>query len=58
VEKEGLTIAEHENVQLIKDHFAAFGRGDIQSALRIEELQTPFQVPWLSGKTVEIIWTA
>ncbi len=51
-------MAEHENVQLIKDHFAAFGRGDIQSALRIEKLQTPFQVPWLSGKTVEIIWTA
>ena len=24
----------------------------------VEKLQTPFQVPWLSGKTVEIIWTA
>jgi hypothetical protein len=24
----------------------------------VEKLQTPFQVPWLFGKTVEIIWTA
>ena len=24
----------------------------------IEKLQKPFKVPWLSGKTVEIVWTA
>jgi len=24
----------------------------------VEKLQKPFQVPWLSGKTVEIVWTA
>jgi transposase len=24
----------------------------------VEKLQRPFKVPWLSGKTVEIIWTA
>jgi len=24
----------------------------------VEKLQNPFQVPWLSGKTVEIVWTA
>ena len=24
----------------------------------VEKLQKSFQVPWLSGKTVEIIWTA
>ena len=24
----------------------------------VEKLQKPFKVPWLSGKTVEIIWTA
>ncbi len=24
----------------------------------VEKLQIPFEVPWLSGKTLEIIWTA
>jgi hypothetical protein len=24
----------------------------------VEKLQKPFRVPWLSGKTVEIVWTA
>ncbi len=24
----------------------------------VEKLQTPFTVPWLDGKTVEIVWTA
>ena len=24
----------------------------------VEKLQKPFKVPWLSGKTVEIVWTA
>ena len=24
----------------------------------VDKLQKPFQVPWLSGKTVEIVWTA
>jgi transposase len=24
----------------------------------VEKLQTPFQVPWLNGKSIEILWTA
>ena len=24
----------------------------------LKKLQTPFSVPWLDGKTIEIIWTA
>jgi len=24
----------------------------------VEKLQKPFKVPWLSDKTVEIVWTA
>lgn len=26
--------------------------------LEIDKLKTPFKVPWLNGKTVEIVWTA
>ena len=33
-------------------------RAHIPVLREVEKLQTPFQVPWLSGKTVEIIWTA
>jgi hypothetical protein len=24
----------------------------------VKKLQTPFAVPWLDGKTIEIVWTA
>jgi hypothetical protein len=26
--------------------------------LGIEKLQTPISIPWLEGRTVEIVWTA
>jgi hypothetical protein len=33
-------------------------RGHTPILKEVEKLQTPFQVPWLEGRTIEIIWTA
>ncbi len=38
-------MTEHENVQLIKEHFAAFGQGDIQRALSIVAENVDWQSP-------------
>lgn len=32
-------------------------RGHTPILKEVEKLQTPFQVPWLEGKTIEIVWT-
>ena len=26
--------------------------------LEVEKLQVPFNIPWLNGKSVEIVWTS
>lgn len=33
-------------------------RGHTPVLLGVEKLQSPFRVPWLNGKSIEIIWTA
>jgi transposase len=33
-------------------------RGHTPILKEVEKLQTPFQVPWLEGRTIEIVWTA
>lgn len=48
-------------VQDSKSNTILYTRADIlrnKEAKEVEKLQKPFQVPWLSGKTVEIVWTA
>jgi ketosteroid isomerase-like protein len=49
-------MTEHENIQLIKEHFAAFGRGDIQSALSIVEKSVDWQSPVTQTQSEEITW--
>ena len=38
-------MMEHDNIQLIKEHFVAFWRGDIQGALNIVALNVDWQSP-------------
>ena len=49
-------MTEHENIQLIKEHFAAFGRGDIQSALSIVAKNVDWQSPVTQTQSEEITW--
>jgi len=47
---------EHENVQLIKEHFAAFGRGDVGGALALVAEDVDWQSPVTRSYPVEITW--
>jgi len=51
-------MIEHENVQIIKGHFAAFGRGDLQSALSIVAENVDWQSPVTRTQAEEITWAA
>jgi ketosteroid isomerase-like protein len=51
-------MAEHENVRLIKEHFAAFGRGDVKSALGIVAENVDWQSPVTRSQPEEITWAA
>ena len=51
-------MMEHDNIQLIKEHFAAFGRGDIQSALSIVDDNVDWQSPVTRTHPEEITWAA
>ena len=45
-----------ENIQLIKEHFAAFGRGDIQSAMKMVAEDVDWQSPVSRTQPKEITW--
>jgi ketosteroid isomerase-like protein len=49
---------EHENVQLVKDHFAAFGHGDLQSALTVVAEDVDWQSPATRTYPAEITWAS
>ena len=49
-------MTELENVQIIKEHFAAFGRGDVQSALSIVAENVDWQSPVTQTQSDEITW--
>ena len=49
-------MTELENVQIIKEHFAAFGRGDVQSALNIVAENVDWQSPVTRTQPEEITW--
>jgi ketosteroid isomerase-like protein len=51
-------MTEHENVRLIKEHFAAFGRGDVKSALGIVAENVDWQSPVTRSQPEEITWAA
>jgi hypothetical protein len=51
-------MTELENVQIIKEHFAAFGRGDVQSALSIVAENVDWQSPVTRTQPEEITWAA
>ena len=51
-------IAEEKNVQLIKDHFAAFGRGDVKSAISMIAENVDWQSPVTRTQPEEITWAA
>ena len=54
-EEEPLTT-EQENVQLIKELFAAFARGDVQSALALVAEDVDWQSPVTRTQSKEISW--
>ena len=49
-------MEEQNNIQLIKDHFAAFGRGDLQSALNMVADNVDWQSPVTRSQPTEITW--
>lgn len=49
-------MLEQENIQLIKDHFAAFGRGDLQTAINMIEDEVDWQSPVTQNQSEEISW--
>jgi uncharacterized protein len=51
-------MSEHENVQVIKDLFAAFARGDLQSALAVLAEDVDWQSPATRTFPPEITWAA
>ena len=51
-------MIEHENMMLIKEHFAAFGRGDFQQALSMVAENVDWQSPVTRTPPKEITWAA
>jgi len=51
-------MEEHNNIQLIQEHFAAFGRGDLQSALNMVADTVDWQSPVTRNRPAEITWAA
>ena len=51
-------MIEHDNIQLIKEHFAAFGQGDIQKALSLVADNVDWQSPVTRTQPEEITWAA
>jgi len=51
-------MTELKNVQTIKEHFEAFGRGDMQSALSIVAEDVDWQSPVTRTQPKEITWAA
>jgi ketosteroid isomerase-like protein len=49
---------EHENVQVVKDLFAAVGRGDLQSALAVLAEDVDWQSPATRTYPAEITWAS
>ena len=47
---------EYDNVQLIKEHFAAFGRGDVESAVSMVADNVDWQSPVTRTQPEEITW--
>ena len=51
-------MIEYENMMLIKEHFAAFGRGDFQQALSMVAEDVDWQSPVTRTRPIEITWAA
>jgi len=49
-------MSEHSNIEIIKEHFSAFGRGDIQTALSVIAEDVDWQSPVSNTKPNEITW--
>ena len=49
---------EEKNVQFIKEHFAAFGRGDVESAVSMVAGNVDWQSPVSRTQPEEITWAA
>ena len=49
-------MEDHNNIQIIKEHFAAFGRGDLQSALNMVADTVDWQSPVTRSQPTEITW--
>jgi len=49
-------MEEHNNIQIINEHFAAFGRGDLQSALNMVADKVYWQSPVTRNRPAEITW--
>jgi steroid delta-isomerase-like uncharacterized protein len=49
---------EPENIQLVKDHLTAFGRGDLKSALAIVAEDVDWQSPATQTYPAEISWAS
>jgi ketosteroid isomerase-like protein len=49
-------MSEEQNIKFIKDHFAAFERGDIQSAMRMIAEDVDWQSPVSGTPPNEITW--
>ena len=51
-------MIENENIMHIKEHFAAFGRGDLQQALSMVSEDVDWQSPVTRTRPKEITWAA
>ncbi len=49
-------MSKNENIQVIKEHFAAFGRGDVQLALEMVAEKVDWQSPVTKNQSEEISW--
>jgi steroid delta-isomerase-like uncharacterized protein len=53
----GSHMTEQENVKLIQDHFAAFGRGDLEQVLNMVAEEVDWQSPATRTERTEITWS-
>lgn len=49
-------MSENSNIEIIKEHFAAFGRGDIQTAMSMVAEDVDWQSPVSNTKPNEMTW--
>ena len=49
-------MSEQSNIQLVKDHFAAFGKQDIQAALSFVADQVDWQSPVTFNPNIKMAW--